>query len=114
MATYKFVKNFDPEPDPNDTITLFFQIATFPRPEDKKFHVRRFMVNSKDEFNSVKDYFLTNKQYQKFMQKRKPNEYKTFAVYNLKMVKYPTLGDILAAKSNMISIDPGYYGSAPF
>lgn len=114
MATYKFVKSFDPEPDPNDTITLFFQIATFPNPENKTYHVRRFMINAKDEFKSVKDYFLTQKQYQKFVQKRKPNEYKLYSVYNLKMVKYPTLADVLGVKSSMLASNVNYYGEAPF
>lgn len=113
MSTYKFVKSFDQEEQDNNLI-MFFQVATFPNPGNNTYHVRRFMINDKDEFKSVKDYFLTNKQYQKFIQKKKPNEYKTYAVYNLKMVKYPTLGDILAAKSSMLSCNSLYYGAAPF
>lgn len=114
MSTYKFVKNFEPETNPDDNISMFFQVATFPNPDDKSYHIRRFSINDKNDFKSVKDYHLTSKQYQKFIQKRKPNEYKTYAVYNLKMINYPTLGEILASKSCMFTTDPGYYGAAPF
>lgn len=114
MATYKFVKTFEEEVDPNAFITLYFQVATFQNPKNMTYHVRRFMINDKNEFKSVKDYYLTKKQYERFLQKRKPNEYKIYSVYDLDMIKRPTLADILTTKSSMLSTDVNYYGAAPF
>lgn len=109
---YKFVANFDEEPE--EQLSSFYQIASFTHPKTGRYHVRRFVINNNNEFLNVRDHYLDKNQYYKLLKRKKQNEYKMYSVYNLNSVNYPVLGDILAAKSSMIATSCDYYGPANF
>jgi hypothetical protein len=109
---YKFVPNFDEEP--KEHLTSFYQAASFANPQNGAYHVRRFIVNNNNEFINIRDHHLNKKQYHKLLERKKPNEYKVYSVYDLKNVNYPSFGDVLAAKSSILATDYNYYGAAPF
>lgn len=113
MTSYTFVNNFN-QVDEEPTFTSFYQIASFVNPKTNKYHVRKFVINNKNEFVNVKEYNLSNKQYVRFFNKKKPNEYKLFAVYNLSMVNPPSMAEILISKSDILAVNSQYYGFAPF
>ena len=102
----------DIEPEQND-ISFFYQIATFPDPNTKKFHMRKFIISGGNDFLDIKEYQLTKKQAKKFYNDKKSNEYKGYSVYNLKDVGYPRMSDILTARSSILSTNYDYTGFAP-
>jgi len=95
-------------------VSKFYQICSFQNPETNKYHVRKFIINDKNEFTSVKEYKLSKSQYKKLLEIKKTNEYKCFSTYDLKNISYPNSSDILTLKSNMITNNHDYYGFAPF
>lgn len=113
MATYKFVNDFNLTPKPNN-LTTFYQLSSFPNPKHGKYELRRFLVNDENEFVEIKNYLIDKKQYNKFIKYRKRQTYKIYSVYDLTLVSYPTLSDILQSRSDMLSSDYDYYGCAPF
>ena len=109
---YQFVANFEEEPV--EQLCSFYQIASFLDPKTGKYHVRRFVINNNNEFLNIRDHYLNKNQYYKLFKRKKPNEYKVYSVYNLNSINYPVLGDILAAKSSILSTSSDYYGASPF
>lgn len=95
-------------------VSAFYQICSFRNPTTKAFHVRKFVINNKNEFANVKEYFLSRKQYKKLLEVKTPNEYKCFNTYDLKNIAYPTEADILVSKSQLLNNSYNYTGYAPF
>ena len=95
-------------------VSKFYQICSFQNPHTNKYHVRKFIINSKNEFASIKEYKLSKTQYKKLLEIKKTNEYKCYSTYDLKNISYPNYSDILTLKSNMITDNNDYYGFAPF
>lgn len=96
------------------SLTYFYQLATFPHPKNGKYHMRKFIINSKNNVHDVNDYLLDKDQYDRFLKSKKINEYKLYSVYSLNDVNYPTGGEILASKSDMLNNNFDYTGFAPF
>ncbi len=116
---YHFVKSLNEENEENVETTYqnslsYYQICIFANPRTKRHHVRKFILNRKNEFESIKDYFISERRYKKLLQIKNVNEYKCFSTYNLQGIEYPTLSDISMARSDMIAQDHGYYGYAKF
>ncbi len=98
----------------SDNINFYYQICTFPGPQTNKFHMRKFVINSKNEFIAINDYHLNKKQCKKFFAIKKPHEYKCYSVYSLDEVNYPNLSEVLTSKSDILSNSYDYTGFAPF
>lgn len=111
--SYKFVNSFDKQ-EPIINNKTFLQIATFPNSKTKLFHVRKFTINNDNQFIGIKDYYINLCTYNKLLNKRRRNEYKLYAVYDLNTVDVPSLSDIFILKSDILGTDYNYYGSAPF
>jgi len=120
---HKFVARFNDDDDlqkyqgynvDDNTIIKFYQLGSFQHPINKMYHLRRYIINGKNEFINIKDYQLDKRQFKKFTTIRKNNEYKLYPVYDLDMAGVPTYGDILLAKSKILSNDSNYSGFAPF
>jgi len=114
---YQFIspKKEDPyKPIYDDNIYVFYQMCTFLNPKTKTYNVRRFIINSKNEFVNMKEYNITKKQYKKFIMTTKKHKYKCYSTYSLKYIDYPNMGDILTAKSNILSKNYDYTGFSPF
>lgn len=116
---YTFVQPQDPNDltgfREEDTIHFFYQLATYPNPKrSKKFHMRKFIINGKNEFQDVQEYYLTRNQYDRFIKSKKCHEFKAYSVYDLENVSYPTMADIQTAKSDIICNEYDYTGFAPF
>lgn len=123
MMRHKFVSSFSGDVDlsryqgfdVDDGSTIrFYQVAAFPNPTTDRYHVRRFVINGKNEFEDIKDHYLDKRRYRKFLQTRKKHHYKQYTVDDLDVAGVPTLSDILMAKSTMLDTDASYYGFAPF
>ena len=56
--SYRFVTNFNSDKQPQESITHFIQIANFPNSTTKLYHIRKFSINSGNEFVDIKDYHL--------------------------------------------------------
>ena len=92
----------------------YYQLCSFKNPWTQKYHIRRFIMNSKNEFTNIQELYINSKQYQRFVKTHKPNEYKMFGVYDLNQVAYPSLGDIAIIQSPILENDNGYGGFAKF
>jgi hypothetical protein len=115
MSKYKFVTNLNEDPHPkNSDIISFYQICTFPHPKNKMYNVRRFSINSNNEFAAIKNSFLSKSRLERFLKSKKNNQYAMYSTYDLNYVKYPTLSDILLLKSDILSNQYKHYGAAPF
>lgn len=110
---YKFVSTFE-QPTTVDSLSNFWQIATFINPTANKYHVRKFIINTNNEFVGIKDYFINKKEMDKLMAKLKRNQYKLYSVYDLYKINHPCLADIMTLKSDILGADYNYYGFAPF
>lgn len=104
------LNNFD-QPEKN---TSFYQLCSFANPNNNLYNARKFIINEKNEITSVKDFKLTKKQFEKLLKIKKPHQYKSYPTYTFKQVEYPSMGDILMLKSDILSTSHNYTGFAPF
>lgn len=120
-SRHKFVARFNDEDDlqkyqgyevDDGTTTKFYQLASFPY--DNRYHLRRFVLNGKNEFVHIQNFYLSKRQYKKFLLKKKNYQYKLYPVYDLDVAGYPTSGDIQMAKSSILSQNNEYYGYSAF
>ena len=110
---YQFVANFN-DNQVEEQLISFYQIASFCNPKTHTYHIRRFIVNDNNEFVNIRDHYIDKRRYHKLLKIKKPNQYKVYSVYDLNNINYPSMGDVLGAKSSMISSNTDYYGAAPF
>ena len=101
-------------PNNNNNTYNFYQISVFPNPRTNKFHIRKFIINSNDEFLDIIDYHLTKHKYHKFLKFKKIHEYKLFSTFSLDNISYPSMADISLLKSDNLSNNYNYSGFAPF
>ena len=113
MHSYQFTNNFNKQKK-NNKITYYYQLASFLNPKTNLYELRRFTINSKNEFLEIKNYLLNKKQFDDFLINKKQNEYKIFSVYDLSIIDYPILSDILISKSDILNTSYNYSGYAPF
>jgi|688.fasta_scaffold636774_1 hypothetical protein len=111
---YKFVSSFDKPEDIIVSTASFLQIASFPNPKNKLYHIKKFIINQNNEFIDAKEYFLNKNKYEKLLKIKRKNEYKLYAVYDLNTVNVPSLSDILMLRSTILGSDHYNYGFAPF
>jgi hypothetical protein len=95
-------------------LTFFYQICAFADPKTDRYHLRKYVVNGKNEFLAVQEYFLNKQQCRKFFDTRKDHEYRSYPVYSLNDVQRPAMTDILLSKSQFLNHDYSYSGFAPF
>jgi hypothetical protein len=119
MSTYTFVTKqegagfFLPTPvEPSNT--SFYQMALYSNPKTKLYHIKRFMVDENDNIIDMKNYNIEKEKYDKIVKYKKPNQYKLYSVFDLKNVGYPSKGDILVLKSNILASNNSYTGYASF
>ena len=110
---YQFVNNFN-DNTIDEKLISFYQVASFINPKTQKYHVRRFVINNDNEFVNVRDHYINKKMYDKLFSVKKPNQYKIYSVYDLNSINYPSMGEVLGAKSSMIVSNSDYYGPANF
>lgn len=113
---YKFITRTEPNLiSSNDNLFFFYQICTFPNYKNR-FQMRKFIINDNNEFVSVKTFNLTKKQCKKFYAEKKTHQYKNYSTYSLDEINTPSLGDILTAKSQILSSNNSedYSSFAPF
>jgi hypothetical protein len=96
------------------SITIFYQVCAFKNPGTGKYHLRKFIINQRNEFVSAKIYKLDRKKYKTFLNTKKNNEYKCYSVYDLTNISYPSVSDILVAQSHLLTTDNDYSGFAKF
>lgn len=113
--TYEFSTTKDPSllPKTPEEICFVYQICTFKNPRTHKFHMRKFTLNGENQFIRLHNYRLSKKQCKLFFKIKKAHEYKCFSTYTLEEIEYPKLGDILMARSNILSMNHNYTGFAP-
>lgn len=115
--TYKFVSNFDvseEQNDPNRSISTYYQLCMFENPRNKRHHIRRFEINKNNEIMDVKQKWLTNQEYNNFVNKVKCHEYKLYNTYDLSNVEFPSMNDIISSKSDLLNYSNNYTGFALF
>lgn len=98
----------------NVTNTNYYQICTYKEPRTDKYCLRKFIINSKNEFIEMSEYLLTKKQIKKFYANKKPHEFKCYPSYNFDNIGYPNLGEVNLANSRILSNNHEYSGFAPF
>jgi len=112
--SYKFVSSFENNDKEDKTVSYYYQICTFVNPKHGKYEVKKFIINSKNEFNDIKKYLLNEQQLNNLINNTKKHKYKLFSVYNVDNINHPTLADILQSNSNILSTSYNYSGFAPF
>lgn len=92
---------------------VFYQVSVFLHPKKGMHHIRRFTVNN-NKIVSVKESFLTDEKYKKFLQTKPTTQYQKCADLDLNTVNYPTFNDIVSARSDLLSDKTNYTGYAQF
>jgi len=92
----------------------YYQLCSFKNPYNGKFHIRRFVVNSKNEFISIEEKYIDSKKYKRFIQSHRLNEYKLHNVYDLNQIAYPSLGEITIIQSPILENNGDFGGFAKF
>jgi hypothetical protein len=92
----------------------YYQVSYFSNPKTKLYHIRKFVIKSDTTLRSMKNYYVDHKTYSKLLNTKKEHEYKVFAVYNLKNVKYPNINNIFMRISSNLENNYNYTGFAPF
>jgi hypothetical protein len=99
----------------DDTISYFYQICIYANPNTNTFHMRKFAINSKNEFINIKSFYLRKSEHKKFFKKKKDFQFRSYPAYSLDEIDVPSLSDILMAKSSMVNDDNlTYDGYAQF
>lgn len=116
---YHFITNNDTnntndQPTNINDIMFFYQLSTFQNPHKKKFHLKKFIIDHNNNFIGLKEYYITLNQRNKFLNANQKNKYKMYSTYDLNNINYPTMGDILHAKSDILSTNSSYTGFAQF
>jgi hypothetical protein len=112
--SYKFIPNTGNQYSNDDYdpgYIDFFQVSLFMN-KKKKYHLKRFTLDSNNRFRSIKEYYLSTEQMDKFYKLKNQNSYKVFSTYNLNDISYPTSGDICLARSPILSQNTTYDGFA--
>ncbi len=113
-VNYVFGDKRNEEVVDNITFSNYYQICTYKDPTTNSYHLRKFVISSKNEFEQMNEYRLTKKQLKKFIENKKKHEYKCYPSYNFNNIDYPNLGDIHMANSSILSGNSDYTGYAPF
>jgi hypothetical protein len=116
-ANFKFVSKSiqdDYTYNPTPRNYKYYQICSFVNPWTNKYHIKRFIINEKNQFVNIQDYRLEKKQYMRFVQACRPNEYKMFNIYDLNETAYPSLGDLTIVQSPILEVNSDYTGYAQF
>jgi hypothetical protein len=92
----------------------FYQVCHFADPDIKKYHVRKFIINSDYVIKKVKNYTINKNTFKKLLETKKDHEYKIYSTYDLSNINYPDPSDILLRKSELLGTDSEYSGFAPF
>lgn len=84
-----------------DDITFFYQLTMF-NDSKGKFHMRKFVVDSNDNFIKIDNYLLNKKQYKNFFKEyaNKRHKYKLYNTRTLDEINPPTLNDINTTRSS--------------
>jgi hypothetical protein len=121
--TYKFVgqtsssnKFHDQNPvvEDNSSYTKYYQICVHKNPVTGKYHIRRCILNSRNEIVDAKEYQINKKQYDNILNKHASHEYKLYSTFNLNNIELPSAHDVLLSKSDILNSSYDYYGFAPF
>jgi hypothetical protein len=91
--------------NPPDRKFKYYQLCSFKNPYNSKYHIRRFIVNSRNEFVNIQEGYITSKEYNRFIQSHKLNEYKQYNTYDLNQVNYPNMGEISIVQSPILDCD---------
>ncbi len=114
---YKFY-NKSPQDDmiynPPENKFKYYQLCSFRNPWNNKHHIRRFVMNSKNEFISIDENYIESRQFKRFVKSHKLNEYKLFNTYDLNHVSYPSMGEITIIQSPILEVNSDYTGYAKF
>ncbi len=116
-TNYKFVSpNSQSEYtyNPQSNIFKYYQLCSFKNPYNNKYHIRRIVMNAKNEFVSIDEKYIDAKEYKRFVQSHRLNEYKLYNVYDLNYIAYPSLGEITIIQSPILQTDSDYSGFAKF
>lgn len=106
----KFQENYSTKNQYNN----FYQVCNFKNPTTRKYNLRKYVVNRKNEFVEVKDYLLNSKNFKRFLKTNKPHTVKRLNFDNLDRVDPPNYFDISTAKSDILDTNSSYTGYAPF
>ena len=113
-TTIKERKEIQEEIERNEVTSYYFQVCAFKNKRDNRFHLRRFGINKNNEFATIREFYLNERQYKKFFDKKKMREYKVYPVFDFSTIEYPNLAEILVMNSNILSSSNTYSGYAPF
>lgn len=118
--SYKFIgqtsnsnKYFDKSPD-DSNLTKYYQVCVFKNPTSGKYHVRRCVINSSNEFVNVREFELNEKRYKKLLDTHGKHEYKLYPAYDLNAINLPSSSDVTLSKSDILNKFYDYSGFAPF
>ena len=100
--------------NPPSRIFKYYQLCSFKNPNNGKYHIRRFVVNSNNEFISIDDKYIDSKGYKRFVQSHRLNEYKLHNTYDLNHIAYPCLGEITIIQSPILENNGDIGGFAKF
>lgn len=95
-----------------DTVTKFYQICGHTNPKTHLHCVRTIYINGSNEFIKIEEKCYSKQIVDKFIEKHKVNNRIIYSTYDLNSVPLPTLGEILVAKSEILSNDMSYSGFA--
>ena len=100
--------------NPPQKIFKYYQLCSFKNPWNSKFHIRRFIMNERNEFVSIDENYIDAKKYERFVRSHKLNEYKLYNVYDLNHVAYPSMGEITIIQSPILDTVSDYSGFSKF
>ncbi len=100
--------------NPPQKIFKYYQLCSFKNPYNGKFHIRRFIMNEKNEFISIEENYIDSKKYERFVRSHRLNEYKLHNTYDLNHVAYPSMGEITIIQSPILETVSDYSGFAKF
>lgn len=88
---------------PEPTINFFYQVCLFKNPYDNTHHIRKLTYDQDYKIIGLEEKKYTEKQFAKFTKVHKPNKYKLYSTYDIKLIDYPSMGDIMDCSSSLLN-----------
>lgn len=100
---------------PEPSINFFYQVCLFKNPYDNTHHVRKLTYDENFKIINVELLKYNENKFSKFTKVHQPNKYKLYSTYDIKLIDYPSIGDIMDCTSSLLNNqDDNFNGFALF
>jgi hypothetical protein len=97
---------------PPKDILIYHQICSYPNPKTHMYCVRTLKINGNNEIIQRTEKCYNKRMIEKYLKSSRGNDYKLYSTYDLNSINLPSCGELLIARSELLTHDYEYTGYA--